>query len=152
MAGVCVLEFGSEVVAPVGEPAQPTIPPAPRSASSHYPQAPLDQADRDRHRRHRGQAHRSYDSTRPMPGPKGAYAADADVVSAADATGAIVTPAPWGSFNTDWSAINQWNNILTVAANEFGVPFARLKGHVVMESQGDPTAVQENDTTAGPTA
>ena len=145
MAGVCVLEFGSEVVAPVGEPAQPQFLLPREAPPATIPQEPLDQADADAIAAAVGRRIGPLTSTRPMPGAKGTYAADADVVSAADATGAIMTPAPWGSFNTDWSAINQWNDILTVAANEFGVPLARLKGHVVMESQGIPTAVQRND-------
>ncbi len=45
---------------------------------------------------------------------------------------------------TDWSAINRWDADIMDAASEFGVPPARVKGHIVIESRGEPKAIQRN--------
>jgi murein DD-endopeptidase MepM/ murein hydrolase activator NlpD len=56
----------------------------------------------------------------------------------------IASPAPWGRFAVDWAAINRWDSEISAAAAEFGVETARLKAHVVIESQGVPDARQIN--------
>jgi len=60
-------------------------------------------------------------------------------------TGPIRSPAPWGGFGVHWEQINRWDDAIRAAAAESGVPFERIKAHIVIESQGVPTAVQQND-------
>ena len=61
-------------------------------------------------------------------------------------TGPIKTMAPWGrSFGVDWEQINRWDAAIHAAARESGVPFERIKAHIVIESQGVPDAIQKND-------
>ena len=45
---------------------------------------------------------------------------------------------------TRWSAANQWDDLTAKAAAEAGVPASRVKAHIVVESRGDPGAVQRN--------
>lgn len=61
-------------------------------------------------------------------------------------TGPIQTAAPQGgSFGIDWSVINQYDELIARACDEFRVPFARLKGPIPIESLGNRRAVQKND-------
>ena len=46
---------------------------------------------------------------------------------------------------TRWSAVNQWDDLTIKAAGAEGVPPSRAKAHIVVESRGDPGAVQKND-------
>ena len=69
-----------------------------------------------------------------------------DVQSAAIPVGPIKTPAPGGSFNTDWSAITRWWPQIAAAAAETAAPADRLAAHIVIESRGQPDAIQKNDT------
>ena len=132
MAGLCVVEFGSELTAPVAEPALRHVF-LPRAAPpSRVPHEQRGPADRIEVAQALGKRLETLEA--PLPeGPSGAP------------SGPVRTPAPWGSFGTDWSDINRWDDILQAAAAEFGVPFPRLKGHVVIESQGNPKAIQKND-------
>lgn len=61
--------------------------------------------------------------------------------------GPIRTRNPWngGEFGVAWADINRWDDAVRAAAAEFGVPFARIKAHIVIESQGNPRAIQKND-------
>jgi hypothetical protein len=60
-------------------------------------------------------------------------------------TGPIETRNPGGgSFGIDWSRVTRWGDLARVASQEFGVPFPRLLGTVVIESGGDPRAIQVN--------
>lgn len=62
-------------------------------------------------------------------------------------TGPIQTAAPGGgSFGIDWSVINQYDELIARACDEFRVPFGRLKAVIPIESRGDRRAVQQNDT------
>ncbi len=61
-------------------------------------------------------------------------------------TGPIKTIAPWGrTFGIDWEQINRWDAAIRAASTELNVPFERIKAHIVIESQGIPTAIQKND-------
>ena len=46
---------------------------------------------------------------------------------------------------TDWSAINRWDEDILKAVVADEVPPARVKAHIVIESRGDPGAVQRNN-------
>ena len=48
------------------------------------------------------------------------------------------------SDGTEWSAINRWDGDILKAASEFGVPPSRVKAHIVIESRGEPKAIQRN--------
>jgi hypothetical protein len=60
-------------------------------------------------------------------------------------TGPILTAAPWGSFGIGWDQINRWDEAISQASAEFGVPEERIKAHIVIESAGQPDAIQKND-------
>jgi hypothetical protein len=55
-------------------------------------------------------------------------------------------PAPFG---VDWEQINRWDEAIRAAAAEFDAPAARVKAHIVIESQGIPGAIQENPSNGG---
>jgi hypothetical protein len=60
-------------------------------------------------------------------------------------TGPILTAAPWGSFGIAWDQINRWDEAISQASAEFDVPAERIKAHIVIESAGQPDAIQKND-------
>lgn len=128
MSGVCVVEFGSEVVAPVDQVLPPTI---------HLPnEAPPTEV---RHERPASRPARKRKATR---APREAIPAAA---AAGPLAGPIQTLAPWGGhFGCDWSQINQWDAAVDAASDEFGVPLERIKGHIVIESEGNRKAFQHN--------
>jgi cell wall-associated NlpC family hydrolase len=145
MAGVCVVEYGSEVVTPVGESEKPKFFLPRQEPPSDTPNEPRDLAERVAIAQASGKRIGPIQPARLGPS---VATGDREEVTDSEAeertTGRVRTPAPWGSFNCDWSDINRWDDILNVAANEFGVPFKRIKAHVVIESQGIPTAIQRN--------
>lgn len=59
-------------------------------------------------------------------------------------SGPIRTRMPWGALDLDWGKITRWHDELAAAARESGVDLARLAAHVVIESQGQSRAVQQN--------
>jgi len=71
----------------------------------------------------------------PSPAPSGSGAL----------TGPILTAAPWGSFGIGWDQINRWDEAISQASAEFDVPAERIKAHIVIESSGQPDAIQKND-------
>ena len=103
--------------------------------------------DRDRGRdgdRHRGQPERPGAATGTTPGgptrpPSPAPGATGDPL------GPILTQAPWGSFGIDWAEINRWDDAIDRASSETGVPSELIKAHIVVESSGQPDAIQRND-------
>ena len=62
-----------------------------------------------------------------------------------DPVGPILTQAPWGSFGIGWEEVNRWDDVIERAASETGVPAERIKAHIVIESSGQPDAIQKND-------
>lgn len=46
----------------------------------------------------------------------------------------------------DWSAITKYDDYIREAAEPVGWPVERVRGHIVIESRGDPHAVQRNAT------
>lgn len=58
--------------------------------------------------------------------------------------GTVKTRMPWGSITLDWSAITRYDDIVHREADPVGWPIERVRGHIVIESQGDPKAVQRN--------
>ena len=60
-------------------------------------------------------------------------------------TGPVQTPAPGGRrFGIDWEEITRYDAFIHEAADPVGWPIARIRAHIVIESQGDPAAVQKN--------
>jgi murein DD-endopeptidase MepM/ murein hydrolase activator NlpD len=54
---------------------------------------------------------------------------------------------PMGSPNTpEWQQVNRWDSAVQAAASRYGVDPNRLKAHMMIESGGDPGAVQPNTT------
>lgn len=61
--------------------------------------------------------------------------------------GAIKTKCPeGGSCGIEWSAIEQWDAEIQFAATEMQVPADRLAAHIVIESRGNPKAIQKNNS------
>lgn len=61
-------------------------------------------------------------------------------------TGPVVTRNPKGqSYGIPWSQLTRWDNEVQEAASESSVPEPRLYGHMLIESQGKPRAVQQNN-------
>lgn len=61
-------------------------------------------------------------------------------------SGPIRTPSPQGgSFGIDWERVTRWEPQARAAAAELNVPLARVMATVVIESGGNPDAVQRND-------
>ena len=62
-------------------------------------------------------------------------------------SGSINTPAPFGagSFGINWEDITQYDEFIHEAADPVGWPIDRVRGHIVIESQGNPNAVQQNN-------
>ena len=58
--------------------------------------------------------------------------------------GPVQTKAPWGAFGIEWDRISRHARQIEQAAQEFGVEESRLAGTEVIESQGEPRAVQYN--------
>lgn len=46
----------------------------------------------------------------------------------------------------DWSAITRYDDVIHAAADPVGWPIARVRGHIVIESQGNARAVQQNNS------
>ena len=62
-------------------------------------------------------------------------------------TGPVKTPNPQGGpFGVDWSKITRWTEEAGDATVEFGVPTERILATIVIESGGEPTAIQRNNT------
>lgn len=61
-------------------------------------------------------------------------------------TGEVKTRNPKGlSFKIVWSALTRWHDLIVAACEKYDVPIARIYGHMLIESQGDPKAVQKNN-------
>lgn len=60
--------------------------------------------------------------------------------------GPVQTKAPWGAFGINWDKIAQYANLIENAGQEFAVEPTRIAAHIVIESQGDPNAIQHNTT------
>lgn len=60
--------------------------------------------------------------------------------------GPIKTPNQWngGSFDVSWADVGVWLPMVLAIAETVDVPWPRLFGHLIMESQGISNAVQEN--------
>lgn len=62
-------------------------------------------------------------------------------------SGPIATLAPWNGkpFGVEWWRITRWLLEMESASREFGgVPVSRIAAHIVIESQGEPSAMQVN--------
>jgi murein DD-endopeptidase MepM/ murein hydrolase activator NlpD len=60
-------------------------------------------------------------------------------------TGPIKTTSPLGgNFGIEWSAITRYDHDIHRAADPVSWPADRVRGHIVIESQGDPRATQVN--------
>lgn len=82
----------------------------------------------------------------PVPPPTPEVPAPVPAPKVALPVGPIKTKNPQGGpFDVDWERITRWYTIARDAADEFGVEVARILAHVVIESQGDPDAVQRNE-------
>lgn len=51
---------------------------------------------------------------------------------------------PWGAISLDWSAITRYDDAIHAAADPVGWPVERVRGHIVIESQGESKATQRN--------
>lgn len=61
-------------------------------------------------------------------------------------TGAIQTPNPKGiPFGIAWERVTRWTGEAQNACDEFNTPLSRVLATIVIESGGDPKAVQRND-------
>src|SRR5215207_5915193 len=59
--------------------------------------------------------------------------------------GPVKTHSPQGGrFGIDWGEITRYDLFIHTAADPVGWPIERVRGHIVIESQGDPKAVQRN--------
>jgi murein DD-endopeptidase MepM/ murein hydrolase activator NlpD len=58
--------------------------------------------------------------------------------------GKVKTPMPWGSITLDWDKITRYDAIIERETVPVGWPMERVRGHIVIESQGDPRAIQKN--------
>jgi hypothetical protein len=96
-----------------------------------------DRRDRDRDR----ERERGGEGAQPVHAGETAFSGAA----AGGPAGPIRTVAPWGSFGVEWDRINRWDSAIQQAASEFGVPAERIKAHIVIESAGNPEAIQRND-------
>lgn len=65
-------------------------------------------------------------------------------VSTGVPVGPVKTSMPWGRIDLDWEAITRYDAFILEAATPVGWPIERVRGHIVVESQGDPKARQEN--------
>jgi len=70
----------------------------------------------------------------------------ATVPAAGHLAGPIRTRNAWngGDFGVPWENINRWDAFFQQASDRYAIPFARIKGHCVIESQGEPRARQQN--------
>lgn len=62
-------------------------------------------------------------------------------------TGPIKTPSPeGGSFGISWEALTQYDDAIHAEADPVGQPIERVRGHIAIESRGNPKARQQNNT------
>lgn len=62
--------------------------------------------------------------------------------SKADAPSGPITTAGFSGVN--WEAVTRYDDVIHAAADPVGWPMARVRGHILIESQGDPRAIQQN--------
>ena len=63
-------------------------------------------------------------------------------------TGPVQTPAPWGdgSFGVNWENVTQYDAFIHEATDPVGWPIERIRAHIMIESQGIPDAIQQNNS------
>lgn len=59
-------------------------------------------------------------------------------------TGVVKTPLPGGNDGVTWEDVTQWDEFIEREAGLVGWPVDRVRGHVLIESRGVPTAKQVN--------
>ncbi|MCC6382637.1 MAG: M23 family metallopeptidase [Dehalococcoidia bacterium] len=59
-------------------------------------------------------------------------------------TGPITSNIPGGASSLQWEAITRYDAFIRAAADPLGWAIERVRGHIVIESRGDPRAVQRN--------
>jgi murein DD-endopeptidase MepM/ murein hydrolase activator NlpD len=70
-----------------------------------------------------------------------------DIPSEITPAGPIKTLMPWGKApGIQWEAITRYDNLIHAAADPVDWPIERVRGHIVIESQGNPKAVQQNNS------
>src|SRR5262249_44558910 len=101
--------------------------------------------DRDRDRdKHRPARPGGPPVTTPPATPGPVVAPGPAASRAGDPSRSVLTPAPCGSVGVAGEQINRWDDAIEQASNEFGVPAERMKAHIVVESAGQPDAIQQN--------
>ncbi len=62
-------------------------------------------------------------------------------------SGPVQTRAPWGdgSFGVNWENVTQYDDFIREAADPVGWPIERVRAHIMIETQGIPTAIQQNN-------
>jgi murein DD-endopeptidase MepM/ murein hydrolase activator NlpD len=69
-----------------------------------------------------------------------------DIPSVVTPAGTIITAMPWGAkAEASWETITAYDALVHAAADPVGWPIERIRGTIVIESQGNPKAVQKND-------
>ncbi len=58
--------------------------------------------------------------------------------------GKVKTPMPWGPIDLNWDRITRYDAIIERETAPVGWPMERVRGHIVIESQGNPRAIQKN--------
>jgi murein DD-endopeptidase MepM/ murein hydrolase activator NlpD len=81
-----------------------------------------------------------------LPPPTGPPLIEGEIPNIITPQGKVKTPMPWGKIDLNWNKITKYDEIITENITPVGWPIERVRGHIVVESQGDPIAVQKNDT------
>lgn len=81
-----------------------------------------------------------------IPPPTGPPLIEGEIPTLITPRGKVETAMPWGPIDLAWNKITKYDDIIVTETVPVGWPVERVRGHIVVESQGDPLAVQKNDS------